>query len=59
MKLTRTAMNTMAPGVTHIVPQTLPCVTGDGGFLEFSEDGPNKIDFSICFCFVIGNGIIR
>lgn len=51
-------MNAIAPGVTNFVPQTLPCVTREGGFLEFSEDGPNRIDFNICYrkiCLVIGN----
>jgi hypothetical protein len=54
-------MNAIAPGVTNVVPQTLPCVTREGGFLEFSEDGPNRIDFNICFrkiCLVNGNGIL-
>ena len=52
-------MKAIAPGVTNVIPQTLPCVTGEGCFLEFSDDGPNRIDFNICFCLVIGNGIIR
>ena len=55
-------MKAMAPGVTNLVPQTLPCVTFEGGFLECSEDGPNKIDFNICLCLdslVIGNGKIE
>ena len=43
-------MKAIAPGVTNVVPQTLPCVTGEGGFLEFSDDGPNRIDFNICLC---------
>jgi len=52
-------MKAIAPGIMNVVPQTLPCVTGEGGFLECSEDGPNKIDFNICFCLVIGNRIIK
>jgi hypothetical protein len=42
-------MKAIAPGVTNVVPQTLPCMTGEGGFLEFSEVGPNRIDFNIFF----------
>ena len=38
----------MALGIMNVVPQTLPCVTFEGGFLEFSEVGPNRIDFDIC-----------
>ena len=52
-------MKAIAPGDTNVVPQTLPCVTGEGGFLECSKDGPNKIDFNICVCLVIGSRIIR
>ena len=46
--LTRKAINAMALGVMNVAPQTLPCVTFEGGFLEFSEVGPNRIDFDIC-----------
>jgi hypothetical protein len=50
-------MNAIAPGVTNVVPQTFPCVTGEGGFLELSEDGPNRIDFNICFRQVSSNNL--
>lgn len=55
-------MNAIAPGVTNVVPQTLPCVTREGGFLEFNEVGPNRIDFNICCRLIVqvigDNGII-
>jgi hypothetical protein len=42
-------MNAIAPGVTNVIPQALPCVIREGGLLELSEVGPNRIDFNICF----------
>lgn len=51
MGLTRTAISAIAPGVTNVIPQTLPCVIREGGFLEDKDAGPNKIDFNIFVWF--------